>query len=197
MKRIILFVITITMLCIGSIGCENYDDLVAKDSACDESWSNYEATLQRRSDLIPNLVAVVKGVAKHEEQTLEGVMTARASATQIKLSAEDLSDPDKVKAFEAAQSQLKGSLSRLMMSQEAYPELTANKNFMALQVQMEGTENRILRSREEYNRTAREYNTTLHQIHGQVVNKITGHPFKPRVFFSADVSARTAPTVSF
>jgi LemA protein len=178
-------------------GCQKYDVLVEKNSVCDEKWADIEAQLQRRYDLVPNLVATVKGSAAHEENTLAQVTQARAAATQIKLTADDLSDPEKMAAFQKAQDELKGSLSRLMVVQEQYPDLKANAQFHSLQVELEGTENRILRSREEYNAAVRDYNTELARIGGQVVNKLTGKPFKPRVFFSASTEAQAAPKVSF
>jgi LemA protein len=178
-------------------GCQKYDTLVEKNAVCDEKWSDIDAQLQRRYDLIPNLVATVKGSAAHEEKTLAEVTAARASATQIKLTADDLTDPDKMAAFQKAQSNLQGALSRLMMVQEQYPDLKANAAFHSLQIELEGTENRILRSREEYNAAARDYNAELSKIGGQVLNKVTGKPFKPRVYFSASAAAQTAPTVSF
>jgi len=178
-------------------GCQKYDVLVEKNATCDQKWADVEAQLQRRYDLVPNLVATVKGSAKHEEDTLERVTEARAQATQIKLTADDLTDPDKMAAFQKAQDQLKGSLSRLMLVQEQYPDLKANAGFHALQVELEGTENRILRSREEYNAAVKDYNTELAVIGGQVVNKITGKPFRPRVYFTASSEAQAAPKVSF
>jgi LemA protein len=178
-------------------GCQRYDQLVEKNATCDQKWADVEAQLQRRYDLVPNLVATVKGSAKHEEDTLSQVTQARAQATQIKLTADDLSDPEKMAAFQKAQDQLKGSLSRLMMTQEAYPDLKANAGFHALQVELEGTENRILRSREEYNAAVKDYNAELMKIGGQVVNKATGKTFKPRIFFSASSEAQAAPKVSF
>lgn len=178
-------------------GCGKYDELVEKDQVAAEKWANLEAQLQRRYDLVPNLVAVVKASAKHEEETLTKVTEARSQATQIKLTADDLSDPEKMARFQKAQDQLKGSLSRLMMVQEKYPDLKANKSFHDLQVQLEGTENRILRGREEYNAAARDYNATMLKIGGQVMNKVTGHPFKQRVFFTASVESQAAPKVSF
>lgn len=182
---------------ISSAGCARYDRLIALDQVAAEKWSNLEAQLERRSDLVPNLVAVVKGSAKHEEDTLEKVMAARAAATSIKLTADDLSDPAKVAAFEKAQDQLKGTLSRLLVTQEAYPDLKANQSFHDLQVQLEGTENRILRAREEYNGAARAYNTELAQIGGKAVNSVTGQSFKPRVYFTAPIESQAAPKVSF
>ncbi|HEY8089945.1 MAG TPA: LemA family protein [Polyangiaceae bacterium] len=178
-------------------GCQRYDVLVEKNATCDEKWADVEAQLQRRSDLVPNLVATVKGSAAHEEQTLAQVTQARAAATQIKLTSEDLTDPEKVAAFQKAQESLKGSLSRLMVVQEQYPDLKANAQFHSLQVELEGTESRILRSREEYNAAVRDYNTELAKISGQVVNKVTGKPFKPRVYFSASPESQVAPKVSF
>jgi LemA protein len=178
-------------------GCQKYDVLVEKNSICDEKWADIDAQLQRRYDLVPNLVATVKGSAAHEENTLAQVTQARAAATQIKLTADDLTDPEKMAAFQKAQDQLKGSLSRLMVVQEQYPDLKANAQFHTLQVELEGTENRILRAREEYNAAVRDYNSELAKIGGQVVNKVTGKPFKPRVFFSASTEAQAAPKVSF
>lgn len=178
-------------------GCQTYDALVEKDQVCEQRWADIDAQLQRRYDLIPNLVNVVKGSAKHEEATLKAVTEARAQATSIKLTADDLTDPAKMAAFQKAQDQLKGSLSRLMMVQETYPDLKANSAFHDLQVQLEGTENRVLRSREQYNVAVKEYNSELGKIRGSAVNKATGKPFKARVYFSAAVSAQAAPAVSF
>ena len=178
-------------------GCQRYDQLVEKDQIAAQKWADLEAQLQRRYDLVPNLVEIVKGSAKHEEQTLAKVTEARSQAASIKLTADDLSDPEKMAAFQKAQDQLKGSLSRLMVVQEQYPDLKANASFHALQVQLEGTENRVLRSREEYNQAAREYNSELLKIGGQAVNKVTGKPFKPRVYFTASVESQAAPKVTF
>jgi LemA protein len=178
-------------------GCGHYDELVDKDQVAAEKWSNVSVELQRRADLVPNLVAVVKGSAKHEEDTLAKVAEARAAATQIKLTGEDVTDPVKMAAFEKAQSALHGSLARLLAVQEQYPDLKANQSFHGLQIQLEGTENRIERSRTEYNAAARDYNATLLKIGGQVVNKITGHPFKTRVYYEAAPESQVAPKVSF
>jgi LemA protein len=142
-------------------------------------------------------VEVVKGSAKHEQETLARVTEARAQVGKIQLTADDLTDPEKMAAFEKAQAELRGALSRLMVIQEQYPDLKANKSFHDLQVQLEGTENRILRAREEYNQAAREYNAELMKIGGQAVNKVTGKPFKPRVYFTATPEAQSAPKVSF
>ena len=189
----------LSLLCIlfVAVGCQRYDTLVEKDQVAAEKWSNLDAALQRRLDLVPNLVATVKGSAKHEEDTLAKVSEARAQVGTLHLTADDLTDPEKMAAFDKAQSQLQGSLSRLMAIQEAYPDLKANQAFHDLQVQLEGTENRILRAREEYNASARDYNAELLKIGGQVVNKVTGKPFKPRLYFTASVEAQSAPKVNF
>lgn len=181
----------------AAAGCGRYNELVEKDQTAAERWSNVEAQLQRRSDLVPNLVSVVKGSAKHEEETLTKVTEARAHASSIRLTGEDLTDPDKVAAFQRAQDQLKGSLARLLVVQERYPDLKANSSFHDLQVQLEATENRILRAREEYNQAAREYNAELLKIGGQVVNRATGRPFKQRVYFMSSPESQVAPKVSF
>ncbi|WP_437677423.1 LemA family protein [Sorangium sp. So ce131] len=191
-----LFLAVFTLM-VSVTGCQRYDTLVEKDQIAAQKWSDLEANLQRRYDLVPNLVAVVKGSAKHEEQTLSSVAEARARATGVQLKAEDLTDPEKVAAFQRAQEQLSGSLSRLLVVQEQYPDLKANQSFHDLQVQLEGIENRILRAREEYNQAAREYNAELLKIRGQVVNKATGQPFKPRVYFTASPEVQSAPKVAF
>ncbi len=189
--------LTLAAAAVGLPGCQKYDQLIEADATADQRWANVEAQLQRRYDLVPNLVSTVKASAKHEQETLTKVMEARAAATQIKLSADDLSDPAKVAAFQKAQDNLKGSLSRLLVAQEAYPELKANQGYRDLQTQLEGTENRILRAREEYNAAVKTFNAELGKVGGQVVNKVTGKPFKPRVYFSASTEAQAAPKVSF
>jgi LemA protein len=195
--RLLALLLTALAVLFSAPGCQRYDELIEKDQIAAQKWSDLEAQLQRRYDLVPNLVAVVKGSAKHEEQTLSQVAEARARAASIQLTADDLTNPEKMKEFQKAQEQLKGSLSRLLVVQEQYPDLKANQSFHALQVQLEGTENRILRSREEYNQAARVYNAEIMKIGGQVVNKVTGQPFKPRVYFSASPEVQSAPKVSF
>jgi LemA protein len=185
------------VLALGSFGCSKYDELVSLDQVAQQKWADVETQVQRRYDLVPNLVATVKGSAAHEEKTLEAVTQARAEASSIKLSADDLEDPAKVAAFQKAQDQLKGSLSRLLVTQEAYPDLKANSQFHDLMIELEGTENRIARAREEYNKAVGDYNATLAQIRGQIVNKVTGKPFKPRVYFTASAGAEAAPKVTF
>jgi LemA protein len=189
--------LALVTLALGLSSCGKYDELVAKDQLCEQRWADVDTQLQRRADLIPNVVATVKGSAAHEEKTLEAVTQARADASRIKLEADDLSDPAKVAAFQKAQDALKGSLGRLLAVQERYPDLKANAQFHDLTVELEGTENRIARAREQYNLAVGEYNTTLGQISGAVTNKATGRPFKPRVYFHASAGADVAPAVSF
>lgn len=192
-----LALFALVTLVFAAPGCGRYDSLVEKDQIAAEKWSNLDASMQRRYDLVPNLVATVKGSAKHEEDTLAKVTEARAQVGKLSLTADDLTNPEKMAAFQKAQSELSGSLSRLMVIQEQYPDLKANKAFHDLQIQLEGTENRILRAREEYNAAARDYNAELGKIGGQAVNKVTGMPFKQRVYFTASAEAQVAPKVTF
>jgi len=196
-RSVLWLALALFTLMFSAVGCERYNSLVEKDQIAAEKWANLEAQLQRRADLVPNLVSTVKGSAKHEEDTLAKVTEARSQVAQVKLTADDLTDPEKMAAFQKAQDKLKGSLSRLMMIQEQYPDLKANQSFHDLQIQLEGTENRILRAREEYNATARDYNAELGKIGGQVVNKVTGKPFKARVYFTASPESQAVPKVSF
>src|SRR4051812_44372862 len=150
--------LVLIVMLVGCGGVKKYDALVEANAVCDQKWADIETELQRRYDLIPNVVATVKASAAHEEKVLEEVTMARASATQIKLSVDDLSDPAKMAAFTDAQSKLTGALSRLLATQEAYPDLKANAQFHDLMVTLEGTENRIARSRQEYNDAVKTYN---------------------------------------
>jgi len=179
-------------------GCQKYDELIAKDQLCQQRWSDLEADLQRRADLIPNLVNTVKAAANYEQATLSKITEARASATSIKLSAEDFSDPAKMKAFEEAQAKISPSaISRLLVSNENYPKLQASAQYTDLMKSLESTENRVLRARQQYNEAVGQFNTELGKIRGSVVNKATGQPFKPRVYFAASPESTAAPKVSF
>jgi LemA protein len=178
-------------------GCQSYDVLVQKDQVTQQKFADLQAQLQRRADLVPNLVATVKASAKHEQDTLDDVTKARASATSMQISPGDLDDPQKMQAFQDAQNKLSGALSRLLVVNEQYPDLKANAAYHDLQIQLEGTENRILRAREEYNAAVGDFNTELGKIRGQVVNKVTGKPFQPRTYFAAAAGAQDAPKVTF
>ena len=178
-------------------GCQKYDELVERDATVEQKWADVQAQYQRRADLVPNLVATVKASAAHEEETLKQVSEARAKATSVNLTTEDLSDPAKMQAFQKAQDDLKGSLGRLLMIQEKYPDLKANQGFRDLSVQLEGTENRVLRSREQYNEAVKLYNAELGKIGGSAVNKATGKPFKKREYFQGSAGSEVAPKVAF
>ena len=160
------------------------------------AWGNLQADYQRRSDLIPNLVATVKGYAQQEKSVLVQVTQARADATAVHLSAADLSDPAKVKAFNDAQSRLTQAIIPLQRLQEAYPDLKSNQNFLALQDQLEGTENRIEVSRRDYNEAVRQYNTLIRTFPSAIGAKVF-YGAKPKVPFEAAAAAQNAPTVSF
>lgn len=160
-------------------------------------WADVENQYQRRADLIPNLVATVKGYATHEQSTLEGVTEARAKATQVTLNAGDLADPAKMKAFQDAQNQLSGALGHLLAVSEAYPTLQADQNFLALQSQLEGTENRIAVARSDYNGAVQQYNTMIRTFPDAITAKLV-YGAKPIETFKATApAAASAPKVSF
>jgi LemA protein len=159
-------------------------------------WGNLQSEYQRRSDLIPNLVETVKGYAQQERTVLTEVTNARARATSVQISAEDLDDPAKVRAFNDAQSQLGGSLGRLLATFEAYPDLKSNQNFLTLQSQIEGTENSILVARRDYNESVQAYNTRIRTFPDAIGAKIF-YGAKPKVPFEAAAGAQDAPTVDF
>ncbi len=160
-------------------------------------WADVESQYQRRADLIPNLVETVKGFAKQEQGTLTAVVEARAKATSIQVSADDLGDPAKIAEFAAAQGALSQSLGRLLATVEAYPDLKSNQNFLALQSQLEGTENRIAVARRDYNAAVQDYNTTIRTFPDIIGAKII-HGAKPMEPFKATTEgAEEAPKVGF
>jgi len=187
----------ILLLCLtfSLTGC-GYNSLQMKEEAVNKAWADIEATLQRRGDLIPNLVATVKGYATHERETLEAVIKARAEATQVKLSPEQLSDPEAMAKFQAAQGGLNSTLSRLMVVAEQYPDLKANQNFLDLQAQLEGTENRINVARQRYNQMAEDFNASIRRFPESLTNKLLLH-LKRKEYFKADEAAKTVPQVKF
>jgi LemA protein len=159
-------------------------------------WGDLQADYQRRADLIPNLVRTVERYAQQERDVLTDVTNARARASGVQLSANDLSDPAKVRQFQEAQSQLGSSLGRLLVTFERYPDLKSNQNFLALQDQLEGSENRINASRRDYNEAVREYNTTIRTFPDAIGARIF-YGAKPKVPFEAAAGAQSAPTVDF
>ena len=188
--------LTAPFAAIALAGC-GVNAIPAAEENAKAKWADVQNQYQRRADLIPNLVATVKGYATHEQSTLEGVTAARAKATSITVSADDLKDPAKVKAFQDAQNQLSGALGRLLAVQEAYPQLQADQNFLALQSQLEGTENRIAVARTDYNAAVQGYNTLIRTFPTAVTAKII-YGAKPITPFQATApNAEAAPKVSF
>jgi len=188
-------VVIVVLLVAAAFYCyTTYNGLVNKDEAVKTAWSNVETQYQRRADLIPNLVNTVKGYAAHESQTLESVTAARANATSINLSVDELT-PERMAEFQQAQSQLQSALGRLIAVSERYPDLKANQNFMELQAQLEGTENRITVARQDFNEVARTYNVAVRRFPSNVVAGLFGFEQKP--YFDALEGAETAPVVNF
>ncbi len=172
----------------------SYNNMVTKGEAVTKAWQDVESDYQRRLDLIPNLVNTVKGYAEFEKSTLTAVIEARAQATQVKVDANNIT-PEALQNFQAAQSQLSGSLSRLLVTVEQYPDLKANQNFLELQAELAGTENRIKVARNKFNETVQEYNTYVKSFPRNLIAGMFG--FGPRAYFEADAAASKAPEVKF
>jgi LemA protein len=172
-----------------------YNTIPTLEEQAKAAWSEVQNNYQRRADLIPNLVATVQGYAQQEKDVLTSVVEARAKATQVSLSVDDLSDPEKVRQFQEAQSQLGGALGRLIAISENYPDLKSNQNFLALQSQLEGTENRIAVARRDYIDAVRAYNTSLRTFPSVIWAKIFGSA--PMTEFTASEGAQTPPVVKF
>ena len=171
-----------------------YNAMVTAEENVKTSWAQVENQYQRRSDLIPNLVATVKGYAAHESQVLESVVEARAKATQVVVDPSTTS-PEQLAAFQSAQGELSQALGRLLAVAENYPDLKANQNFLELQAQLEGTENRITVARNAFNEAAQSYNVLLRRFPNNIVASIFG--FQPKAYFQAVEGADKAPTVEF
>lgn len=182
------------IMMIGSLSSCNYNSLVEKQQTVDQKWAEVETQYQRRADLIPNLVNVVKGYAEHESLTLENVIAARAKATSITLSADQLTEENMAK-FQKAQGDLSNALKSLLAVTESYPNLKANENFRDLQVQLEGTENRIATARTRYTEAVRDYNVAIKKFPTVIYAGWFGFDAKPQ--FSAEEGAEKAPTVEF
>jgi LemA protein len=177
-------------------GC-GINAIPTKEETAKTRWADVQAAYQRRADLIPNLVATVKGYAAQERNVLVEVTNARARATGVNVSPDTLTDPAKFQQFQAAQDQLGGALGRLLVVVEKYPELKSNQNFLALQSQLEGTENRINIARRDYNEAVRDYNTSLRTFPTVIWAKTMYGSSKPMQLFQASATAQSAPTVSF
>lgn len=180
------------MIFFGIVGI--YNQLVKYDEATQSAWGQVQNVYKRRADLIPNLVATVKGYAKHESGTLEAVVAARAKATQITVDPANLT-PEKLKQYQAAQGELSSALGRLMMIKENYPDLKANQNFMDLQAQLEGTENRITEERRKFNEAVQKYNKSVRSFPASAVSGWFG--FERKGYFEAEPEAANAPKVQF
>ena len=185
-----------TLLGLSVASC-GYNTIPTLEENAKAKWAEVQAQYQRRADLIPNLVATVQGYAKQEKDVLTQVAEARAKATQIKVDASSLTDPDKVKQFQDAQAQLSGALGRLLAVSEAYPDLKSNANFLALQSQLEGTENRINVARRDYIEAARDFNVALRTFPTVLWAKTFFPSEKPLAEFTASDAAQGAPQVKF
>lgn len=194
MKTIKTITIAAGLLMAMSMSSCNYNSLVEKQQAVDQTWAEVQNQYQRRADLIPNLVSTVKGYAAHETETFEKVTEARAKATSITINADDLNEETLAK-FQQAQNDLSSALKSLLAVTEAYPDLKANENFKDLQVQLEGTENRVTTARGRYTQAVQEYNTSIKKFPTVIYASWFGFESKPQ--FQADASAQTAPKVEF
>lgn len=191
---IVWAVVALVVLILIAVPWTSYNSMVINQETVTTAWSNVESQYQRRADLIPNLVNTVKGYATHERETLEGVMNARAKATQVTVDPTQLT-PEKLQQFQQAQGQLSTALGRLMMVAENYPNLKANENFSELQAQLEGTENRINESRRLYNEAVQVYNVGIRRFPAVIFARMFG--FEPQTKFEADKAAEKAPEVKF
>ncbi len=191
MKKYIIWIVLGVLVLLGF---SSYNGLVGKEEGVMKAWGNVESDYQRRADLIPNLVNTVKGYANFEKETLTQVIQARASATQVKIDANNLT-PENLAAFQQAQGGLSSALGRLLAVAESYPDLKANQNFLDLQAQLEGTENRINVSRQRFNDTVNEYNISRRRFPAVIFASMMG--FKDKGYFKAEAGSEKAPEVKF
>jgi LemA protein len=191
-------VVAILVIC-GLMGVGQFNGLVGAEQGVNEAWAQVENTYQRRADLIPNLVATVKGMAEFEQETLQNVVEARSRVGQISGQATEqiLNDPAKFAQFQQAQDGLSSALSRLLVVMEKYPELKATEGYSNLMTQLEGTENRITVERKRFNEVARDFNTRLQKFPTNLFDRLLGWHFEPRPYFAAQAGAETAPKVEF
>jgi len=195
MKNWTPWIVVLCVLAIAALwGINVYNNLVNQEESVEAAWAQVENQYQRRADLVPNLVATVKGYAAHEQETLEGVVEARAKATQITIDPTNAT-PEQLAAYQAAQGELSQALGRLLAVAENYPDLKANENFRDLQAQLEGTENRIAIARQQFNDAARQYNQRVRRFPGNIIAGMFGFEKKP--YFEAEEGAQKAPKVEF
>ena len=187
-------IILVVAIVLAIYGVTIYNTLATASQEVESAWANVETQYQRRSDLIPNLVATVKGYAAHESETLESVVAARAKATQVTVDPTNLS-PESLAQYNAAQGELSNALGRLLLIQENYPDLKANQNFLDLQAQLEGTENRISTERMKFNQSVNYYNQGIRRFPDNIIASIFG--FEKKGYFEAQAGAETAPQVQF
>lgn len=192
MKRLLFGLIG--LFAISSLSSCGYNTMVKQDENVKSKWAQVENAYQRRADLIPNLVNTVIGVKDFEKETLTQVVEARAKATSVVVDANDLS-PEAIQQYQEAQGELTGSLSRLLVTVEAYPDLKASTNFLELQAQLEGTENRISVERRAFNEATQEFNSTIRSFPNNIMAGLFG--FKEKGYFKADAGAEKAPEVKF
>jgi LemA protein len=193
-RNLILIVVIALILILGGCGCSGYNKMVNLDENVKAKWGNVQSDYQRRSDLIPNLVATVKGAANFEQETLTRVIEARSKASSMQIDPNQLT-PENIQKFQQAQGELSGALSRLLVTVERYPELKANANYMDLQKQLEGTENRIKVSRNDFNTSVQEYNSVVRRFPNNIFSGIFG--FSVKQPFTADPGSEKAPEVKF
>jgi LemA protein len=193
-KTIIIIIVAAVFGIFLMKGCSGYNSLVTQDESVKNAWNKVQSEYQRRSDLIPNLVSTVKGEANFEQTTLQNVIQARASATQVKVDPTNLT-PEKLQEFQQAQGQLSQALGRLLMVTENYPTLRANDAFRGLQVQLEGTENRIKTARNDFNDAVKAYNVDVRSFPMNIFAGMFG--FKEKQGFQAEAGTEKAPSVKF
>lgn len=194
-KSSIIFISIAAIVVLGFLwGMSGYNGLVSSQENVNSQWANVESQYQRRADLIPNLVSTVKWYATHESSTLEGVVAARAKATQVTIDPANLT-PEKLQEYQSAQGQVSSALGKLLMITENYPDLKANQNFLELQAQLEGTENRISVERTRFNETAQTYNKDIRRFPKNILAGMFGFDKKP--YFEAEKESKNAPQVKF
>ena len=192
-KALMIGLVTVAVIALSSCG---YNRMQQLEEAVFRSWGDLEAQIQRRADLVPNLVATVKGFAAQERETLEAVVSARARATSVQLTPEMLSDPQAVAQFQEAQGSLSSALSRLLVVVEAYPELKSDQRFRDLQIQLEGTENRISVARQRYNEAVERFNFSIRRFPNSLTNNLLLH-LERKEYFEAEAGAQEVPKVDF